>query len=93
MATKKTDRQEVEMKKTPRKAAPKPTTAKATTAAGARTKKPAVAKPAPKKPAPAAPTYQMIAQRAYEIWEAKGRPEGTEAENWTQAERELRGQG
>jgi hypothetical protein len=50
-------------------------------------------KPAAKKPEPPAPTYQMIARRAYEIWESKGRPAGTEAENWAQAERELRGRG
>jgi hypothetical protein len=80
MATKKTEKKET---------AKKP---------GAKTvaKAPAARKPAAKKAGketePPAPTYQMIAQRAYEIWEAKGRPAGTEAENWVQAERELRGQ-
>ncbi len=31
----------------------------------------------------------MIAKRAYEIWVAKGRPQGQELQNWQQAEREL----
>lgn len=36
-------------------------------------------------------THDQIAQRAYEIWESRGRPAGTERENWQQAERELNG--
>lgn len=35
-------------------------------------------------------THEMIAKRAYEIWERKGRPVGQDLENWQQAERELR---
>lgn len=35
---------------------------------------------------------EAIAQRAYEIYEASGRPEGREAEHWAQAEREVRAQ-
>jgi Protein of unknown function (DUF2934) len=31
-----------------------------------------------------------IAARAYEIWVAKGRPDGHDQEHWFQAERELR---
>ena len=31
----------------------------------------------------------LIRQRAYEIWEAAGRPEGREVEHWEQAMREL----
>jgi hypothetical protein len=31
-----------------------------------------------------------IAARAYEIWVRKGRPNGADLENWTQAEAELR---
>ena len=30
-----------------------------------------------------------IRQRAYELWEASGCPQGCEAEHWLQAEREL----
>lgn len=37
------------------------------------------------------PTIEMIARRAYEIWQAQGCPQGQDAENWYQAERELRG--
>ena len=37
------------------------------------------------------PTIEMIARRAYEIWQAQGCPQGRDAENWYQAERELRG--
>ncbi len=36
------------------------------------------------------PTVEMIAARAYEIWQANGCPTGSDAENWYQAERELR---
>jgi hypothetical protein len=32
-----------------------------------------------------------VAQRAYEIWLASGRPNGKDQEHWFQAERELRG--
>lgn len=35
---------------------------------------------------------EQIALRAYEIWEARGRPEGTDFENWVEAERQLRQQ-
>ena len=33
---------------------------------------------------------EQIKQRAVELWEQRGRPEGHDAEFWTQAERELR---
>jgi uncharacterized protein (DUF3084 family) len=36
------------------------------------------------------PTIEMIAARAYEIWQANGCQPGHDAENWYQAERELR---
>ena len=32
---------------------------------------------------------ERIRQRAYEIWEREGRPEGREQEHWEQAEREV----
>lgn len=35
------------------------------------------------------PTHEDIAHRAYAIWNDRGRPEGTEFENWLMAEREL----
>ena len=35
------------------------------------------------------PTTEQIKQRALELWEQRGRPEGHDAEFWTQAEREL----
>ena len=35
------------------------------------------------------PNYDQIQQRALELWEQRGRPEGHDAEFWTQAEREL----
>jgi hypothetical protein len=36
------------------------------------------------------PTEKEIKNRAYEIWERNGRPEGREDEFWRQAEQELR---
>ena len=36
-----------------------------------------------------APHHEQIKQRAQELWEQRGRPEGHDAEFWTQAEREL----
>jgi Protein of unknown function (DUF2934) len=36
-------------------------------------------------------TPTEVATRAYEIWQASGRPNGRDQEHWFQAERELRG--
>ncbi len=36
------------------------------------------------------PTHDEIAQRAYELWKAHGCPEGSAAEDWFEAEEELR---
>lgn len=33
-----------------------------------------------------------IRQRAHEIWESEGRPEGRDADHWSRAEEELRSQ-
>lgn len=33
--------------------------------------------------------HELIAQRAYRIWEEAGRPEGQDAEHWAAAEAEL----
>lgn len=38
-----------------------------------------------------APPPEKIAARAYEIWQATGRPDGHDMDHWLQAERELRG--
>lgn len=35
-------------------------------------------------------THEDIAQRAHDIWEQFGRPEGHETEHWFRAENELR---
>lgn len=35
-------------------------------------------------------THDMIARRAYEIWESRGRVDGYAQQDWEQAERELR---
>ena len=36
------------------------------------------------------PTHEEIAIRAYEIYEASGRPEGQDGDHWLEAERELK---
>jgi Protein of unknown function (DUF2934) len=33
--------------------------------------------------------YQSIAELAYKLWDARGRPQGTEKEDWLEAERQL----
>jgi hypothetical protein len=75
------------------KSAKKPV--KATTKKKPAAKKIGVAKPVVQpKPAPAKAsvpiTQEMIARRAKEIWEAKGKPIGQCMENWLQAEAELK---
>ncbi len=76
------------------KTSSKKTTAPASSAAVPPTVTPA---PAPVVAAPVATpkavkstvTHQMIANKAFEIWERKGRPIGKDLENWQDAEREL----
>lgn len=34
---------------------------------------------------------QRIRERAYQLWEQAGRPDGKEVEHWLQAEREIAG--
>lgn len=46
---------------------------------------PAKASPAPRSP----PSHEQIAQRAYELYLARGGQHGRHEEDWTQAEREL----
>jgi hypothetical protein len=36
------------------------------------------------------PAVDAISQRAYELWEREGRPEGSDLRHWLQAEQELR---
>ena len=36
------------------------------------------------------PPHERIAERAYQLWEANGRPPGTDRANWFEAERLLR---
>ncbi|HWB07641.1 MAG TPA: DUF2934 domain-containing protein [Pirellulales bacterium] len=48
-----------------------------------------VVTPGPK-PEYSFPTHDMIARRAYEIWERHGCPRGTEFQDWLAAESELR---
>jgi hypothetical protein len=43
------------------------------------------------KPVPTEHSPDQIAQLAYEFWEARGRPIGTDLEDWFQAERRLNG--
>jgi hypothetical protein len=38
----------------------------------------------------ASPPNERIAVRAYQLWEAQGKPVGTDRENWFEAERLLR---
>ena len=35
------------------------------------------------------PSHDQIAERAYELWLRKGRPQGQDAQNWDEARREL----
>jgi hypothetical protein len=37
------------------------------------------------------PTHETVAQRAQEIWQSYGRPEGRDTEIWLEAERQLAG--
>ncbi len=48
---------------------------------------------APKADAPTAliPIEQQIQQRAYELYEQRGRTDGHDLEDWLQAEREIKG--
>lgn len=34
-------------------------------------------------------SHEQIAKRAYELWEAQGKPEGADRKNWYEAERQL----
>jgi hypothetical protein len=69
------------------------TNKKTTTGSGATMKKKATKRSPASKPQTQVEmkiTHDQIAQRAYEIWLAKGRPPGQEEQNWREAEAELR---
>jgi hypothetical protein len=55
--------------------------------------RPAAAKevPTPRSPSAAGqrPTQEQIAARAYQLWERKGKPAGTDRDDWYEAERLL----
>ncbi|MHB1157068.1 MAG: DUF2934 domain-containing protein [Phycisphaerales bacterium] len=40
--------------------------------------------------APKVPTFDEISLRAFQVWEAKGKPAGQDALNWREAEAQLR---
>ena len=50
---------------------------------------PASAAPALRTSPPPKVTHDMIARKAYEIWERKGRPIGKDLENWQDAQKAL----
>jgi hypothetical protein len=54
--------------------------------------KPAVRKSAGNSSVVMTLSHDQIAQRAYEIWLAKGRPMGQDEQNWREAEMSLRGE-
>ena len=68
------------------KAPATPAPARATTVATPTAKAPAATAPAPRREI----TSEIIAARAYTIWEQKGRPQGCDLENWLLAESQLK---
>lgn len=46
--------------------------------------------PAPARSATAPPSHSQIAALAYSYWEARGKQDGSQWEDWFRAERELR---
>ncbi len=69
-------------------AAPKKAAAESAAPKAARAAKPAAAPVAPEVAPRAEPSQDDIRRRAYELWLAHG---GSAAENWLEAERQLRG--
>jgi len=58
----------------------------------ATTKRPAAKKPNRRAPARTDPSEEEIRRRAYELYERRGGVPGHEHDDWTRAERELRGE-
>lgn len=66
-----------------------PTSARGGQPAEARPSAPQVSRARVIEPA-GAPSHEQIARRAYEIWMGRGMPDGTDHENWLEAEKQLR---
>ena len=43
----------------------------------------------PRQPVVVMPSHDEIAERAYEIWLSRGRPQGQDTQNWDEARRQL----
>jgi hypothetical protein len=54
-------------------------------------KKPSTLAPKSDEPTVLIPTEQQIRQRAYELYEQRGRTDGHDLDDWLQAEREIKG--
>ena len=54
-------------------------------------KKPSTLAPKSDEPTVLIPIEQQIQQRAYELYEQRGRTDGHELDDWLQAEREIKG--
>ena len=54
-------------------------------------KSPSTLAPKSDKPAVLIPIEQQIQQRAYELYEQRGRTDGHDLDDWLQAEREIKG--
>jgi hypothetical protein len=54
-------------------------------------KKPSTLAPKSDEPTVLIPIEQQIQQRAYDLYEQRGRTDGHELDDWLQAEREIRG--
>jgi hypothetical protein len=54
-------------------------------------KKPSTRAPRSDEPTVLIPTEQQIQQRAYELYEQRGRTDGHDLDDWLQAESEIRG--
>jgi hypothetical protein len=54
-------------------------------------KKPSTLAPKSDEPTVLIPTKQQIRQRAYELYERRGRTDGHDLDDWLQAEREIKG--
>ena len=88
---KKKARSSVSKKQVAAKDSPKPATPAKTkpTSSGAGRQRESTAGPKAAQQVEIKITHDQIAQRAYEIWLAKGRPPGQEQRNWYEAEAEL----
>ncbi len=90
---KKTAKKSAAKKTTKKKTAKKATTKKKTTAKKAAAKKTTKKKTTKKKTKKSAKAFvitdEMIAKRAYVVWESKGKPFGQDEANWNEAKYQL----